>query len=111
MLTDECIDLLGRTVKDKITGGKGVVISVVFDLYGCIQVLATPGKLNNDGTLLPHIGGGWIDLMRVTVVKGKRKMDRPYFNNKYSGFKEVGGPAEKPGLEKTGFYSRNIIPS
>ena len=39
------LDLLGRKVEDKVTGIKGVVTSVSFDLYGCIQaVITTPAK-------------------------------------------------------------------
>ena len=37
------LSILGKPVKDKVTGMKGIVSSVSFDLYGCIQVIVNPG--------------------------------------------------------------------
>ena len=34
--------LLGMKVKDKVTGYSGVVTSLSFDLYGCVQAVITP---------------------------------------------------------------------
>lgn len=42
--------LLGMEVKDKVTGFKGVVSTITFDLYGCIQAGVTP-KIKNGGNL------------------------------------------------------------
>ena len=36
------LKLLGLKVKDKVTGFTGIITSVSFDLYGCIQVIITP---------------------------------------------------------------------
>ena len=55
------LSLLGKRVKDKVTGLEGVVTSVGFDLYGCIQVIIHPG-LDSSGKLQdPH----WFDIARL----------------------------------------------
>ena len=42
--------LLGHKVEDKVTGFKGVVSSLSFDLYGCVQAVVTPAA-SEDGSL------------------------------------------------------------
>ena len=42
------LDLLGMQVRDQVTGYSGVVTSVCFDLYGCIQAVVHPGT-DKDG--------------------------------------------------------------
>lgn len=39
---EETLAVLGLPVRDKVTGFDGVITSVSFDLYGCIQVVKTP---------------------------------------------------------------------
>jgi hypothetical protein len=39
---DETLRLLGLKVKDRVTQFEGIVTSVGFDLYGCIQAVVTP---------------------------------------------------------------------
>ena len=41
------IGLLGFRVVDKVTGFKGVVTSVCFDIYGCVHVLIMPATGEN----------------------------------------------------------------
>jgi hypothetical protein len=36
MVVEQSVDFLGKKVRDKMTGRKGIVTSVCFDLYGCI---------------------------------------------------------------------------
>lgn len=91
---ESSVDLLGKTVKDRITGFKGVVTSVSFDLYGCIQVVICPGKIDKSGKELPSFG--WIDINRIEKVKGKPVMEHPNFDVKYAKIKDVHGPANKP---------------
>lgn len=45
------LDLLGMRVEDRVTGFRGVVSSVGFDLYGCIQAIVNPGQ-DKDGKLM-----------------------------------------------------------
>jgi hypothetical protein len=89
------LGLLGLRVEDKVTGFKGVVTSLCFDLYGCIQALVHPG-LDKEGK---HVDQAWLDVGRLTVTKNTPVMDRPNydFGPQAEGKK---GPAEKP---KPGF--------
>lgn len=71
-----CLEMLGMPVREKITGVKGVVASVCFDLYGCTQVLLNPG-VGSDGKLLESY---WFDISRIEVFpQGKRVMPLPDF--------------------------------
>lgn len=98
MITKELIDqhfeLMGKKAKDKITGFKGVVDSVCFDLYGCIQVSLRP-PLDKDGKV-PD--GRWFDVTRITVTSKTPVIELPNYSNGYiaEGRK---GPADKPDRE------------
>ena len=85
------IELLGMKVEDKVTGFGGVVSSVSFDLYGCIQALVNPG-LDKDGKFKEQ---SWFDVRRL-IVKGKTPvMERPEFVRGPVAKGEKGA-AEKP---------------
>ena len=71
------LDLLGHEVKDKVSDYKGVVISMCFDLYGCIQADVRPKTLDKDGKVR---GGRWFDVSRITVTSKKPLMDQPNFD-------------------------------
>lgn len=87
---DAHIALLGKTAKDKITGFAGVVSSVSFDLFGCIQAVLSP-PLDKDGK---RVDGCWFDVNRLEVTDESRAMPVP----KYAPPAEFDyGPAEKPG--------------
>lgn len=85
------IEKLGYKAKDKVTGFEGVITSVDFDLYGCIQYLIQPAS--KDGT--DKSDAKWFDPTRVTITSKKRVMEMPDFDMGYvaEGRK---GPAEKP---------------
>jgi hypothetical protein len=69
------IELLGMKVEDKVTGFSGVVASVSFDLYGCIQALVNPG-LDKDGKFKEQ---AWFNVRRL-IIKGEAPvMERPEF--------------------------------
>lgn len=89
----DVIELLGSKGKDKITKQDGVISSVSFDLYGCIQVILTPLKVKNGEEIKSH---GWFDINRIEVSKDKKIMKHPCFENKYKSLNDVGGAAEKP---------------
>ena len=72
---NEHMRLLGTKVHDKVTGFSGVVSSVSFDLYGCVQVIVTPG-LDKDGK---HQDGHWFDAKRLVVDDAKPVMEVPTF--------------------------------
>lgn len=85
------LDLLGLFVKDRVTGFEGVVSSVCFDLYGCIQAFVSPG-VDKDGK---KQDGHWFDVNRLKVESEKPIMDRPDFD--YGPIAEGRhGPADKP---------------
>ena len=85
------INLLGLKGTDKITGYKGVVDSVCFDLYGCIQVSLKP-PMTKEGEVP---AGCWFDVTRVKIESKKRVVDMPNF---YEGYVAEGrkGSASKP---------------
>lgn len=84
-------DLLGKPAKDKVTGFQGVITSLSFDLYGCIQAVITPPR-GKDGEVLD---GHWFDVSRIKITKNNAVMDIPDFNQGYiaDGRK---GASEKP---------------
>jgi hypothetical protein len=82
------LELLGCKAKDKITNFEGVIDSVSFDLYGCVQACIRPGT-DKEGKVKESY---WFDVKRLDV--GKRVMDAPSFARTTFG-KEI-GPANKP---------------
>lgn len=90
------IELLGRTAKDRVTGFTGVVTSISFDLYGCIQAAVNPAV--DKDQKLPD--GRWFDVNRLEVVsKTKRAMQVPSFAKAQFGetpATHTHGPADKP---------------
>lgn len=91
------LDLLGMHVEDRVTGFKGVVSSVSFDLYGCIQATVNPGA-NADGNLRDSL---WFDVSRLRVISKLPVMERPEFDWTPQVIAEGGkGPAERPAYYK-----------
>ena len=85
------IELLGYKAKDKITGFEGVIDSICFDLYGCVQAALKP-KVKKDGEVP---SGNWFDVTRLEIDQKSRIVDMPNF---YEGYVAAGkkGPADKP---------------
>ena len=87
------LNLLGLSVEDRVTKFRGVVASVCFDLYGCIQAVVNPG-IGEDGKLQDS---QWFDVNRLRVIDEKPVMERPKFEwtpeTVSAGQK---GPAERP---------------
>jgi len=73
------MDLLGKQGRDKVTGAKGVITCVSFDLYGCIQLVLTP-RVKKDGK--PEVGT-WFDVTRIEITDKKPVMDLPDYNRGY----------------------------
>ena len=89
MKIQESLGLLGCRVRDKVTGLSGIVTSISFDLYGCIQAIVHQG-LNDKGELIDK---KWFDVNRLTVINGEPVMEQPTFDS-------IPGPAEKPSFNK-----------
>lgn len=89
------IDMLGLKVEDKVTGFRGVVSSISFDLYGCIQAVVSPG-VDKEGKV-PD--GRWFDVLRLKVMDAEPVMYPPNFE---TGTQAEGrqGAAEKPACSK-----------
>ena len=84
------MNMLGHEAEDCVTGFKGVVESVSFDLYGCVQTALRP-KATEDGKL---DDGRWFDAKRLKITSAEPVMTPQNFTALPAG-KEI-GPAEKP---------------
>lgn len=81
------LELLGQVMEDRVTGIKGMVDSVCFDAYGCVQASLRP-RATKDGELKD---GRWFDVKRLKKA-GDRLMPVPVIP---PAGKE-NGPADKP---------------
>lgn len=89
------LELLGMPCKDKVTGMKGIITSIGFDLYGCVQAIVHPG-LSKEGELKETL---WFDIGRLEIIGKEPVMDRPNFD--YGHIAEgKKGPSEKPIMGK-----------
>ena len=95
MQVQKHIELLGMPCKDRITGMKGIITSIGFDLYGCVQAIVHPG-MGKDGELKDTL---WFDIARLEITGKKPVMDRPNFEYGYVA-KGKKGPSEKPAMSK-----------
>ncbi len=77
--------LLGVKVRDVVTGYEGIVESVSFDLYGCVQAVVR-GGLDEKGQ---PVDGRWFDLKRLIRIGMEPVMEAPVFE-------AVAGGADKP---------------
>lgn len=91
------LNFLGLRVEDRVTGFKGVVSTVGFDLYGCIQAVVNPGT-DADGKLRDS---QWFDIGRLRVCDEAPVMPRPTFEWTPQAIADGRkGPAERPAFHK-----------
>ena len=81
-LLNEYIDNLGKEAKDKVTGYRGILTSISFDLFGCVQYSITPFADEKDKEIK---FGHWFDISRVHIFKKKKVMETP---NYFKGYVE-----------------------
>jgi hypothetical protein len=81
---------LGLRVKDRVTGFTGVVSSICFDLYGCVQAAVSPPA--KDEKLED---GRWFDLKRLDIQDETPVMELPSFSN-VPGGAEKSQPPDSP---------------
>ena len=90
------LELLGFKVRDRVTGFTGIVESISWDLYGCIQAVVRPPV--DDKGAMPD--GKWCDVLRLEVLDAKRVMEIPGGYQTYgagpSTTVEPNGAADKP---------------
>ncbi len=91
------LELLGLKVRDRVTGFSGIVSSICFDLYGCVQGVVSP-PVDEKGAL-PD--GKWIDTSRLEVLDASPVMEVP--GGRFAVTRSASptaaaypGPAEKP---------------
>jgi len=70
------MDILGLKVQDKVTNFAGVVESISFDLYGCIQCVVKP-PVNDNGEVKD---ASWFDISRLTIMDHNPVMNIPNFD-------------------------------
>jgi len=60
--------ILGKMVKDKVTGFKGIAVAIAFYLNGCVRVSIQPRKLKDkDGGTVDE---EWIDDTQLKIIAG-----------------------------------------
>lgn len=84
------LKLLGYKCKDRVTGFEGVIGTISFDLYGCVQAAVIP-EVKKDGT---RGDGEWFDTKRLEITSKKRVMEPPDFITKILG--DENGAGERP---------------
>ena len=80
------MDLLGKKVQDRVTKQEGVVSSISYDLYGCIQAIITPAVVKNK-----REESYWYDIKRLKVLSKRRVMQPPAYEDE-----EEIGAEDKP---------------
>lgn len=73
------LQILGLPVRDRVTKFKGTASSVVYDLYGCIQVSITP-EIDKDGKAGEI---RWYDVARLEVLGTKSIVPLPDYSKGY----------------------------
>ena len=92
-LITETIELLGRRARDRVTGFEGIIDSVGFDLYGCVQATVRP-PLDKDEKLRDAC---WFDVQRLELLPDPRVMPIPNsFSAEIAPESYERGPALKP---------------
>ena len=87
------VHLLGYNAVDKVTGFSGMISTMSFDAYGCVQAVLTP-RVKDDGSVNE---GRWFDITRLEIDETQKLVDMP---NYHSGYVATGkkGAAEKPAM-------------
>ena len=95
MIIKKHFEMLGLKVEDRVTGFRGVVESISFDLYGCVQAVVKPAIDKSGKTGDSH----WFDVNRLKVLSNKPVMQLPNFEFGPQAEGEQGA-AEKPTFYK-----------
>ena len=75
------MELLGLEVEDKVTKVSGIVTSISYDLYGCIQAVITPdAETNNRDSVI-----GWYDIKRLRKLTETPIMSLPNWDEEEIG--------------------------
>ncbi len=69
------LKMLGYQVRDRLTGLRGVVTSVSFDVNGCVQGFVTP-PVDEKGEPRP---GRWVDWKTLSIMDNRPVVEQPDF--------------------------------
>ena len=84
------VQMLGLKAKDKVSNFKGVITSISFDLFGCVQAVIQPDS--EDGK---YKDGHWFDVSRIEVLSDDKVIETPNFDKGYIADGKKGA-ADKP---------------
>ncbi len=91
------ISSLGYRVVDNVTGFKGVITSISFELYGCIQAIVTSDTGSSDDGSCKSTSK-WFDVSRLTIVDEIMiNVPIPNFDRGYIANGLKGASHDKPG--------------
>lgn len=93
----ETVQLLGYKCKDKVSGFTGTIISVSFDLFGCVQIIVKPNVTAEGKLEEAHC----FDVNRIEITSKERVMEVPPFDYVKLPAQYKQGPAEKAALLKS----------
>lgn len=83
--------MLGKKASDVITGYSGIISTISFDLYGCIQAVVVP-PIDEKGE---KKNGEWFDVTRLDITDDNPVMALPDFSKGYIAEGKK-GCADKP---------------
>lgn len=94
---NEHLNLLGYRARDRITGISGIVTSICFDLYGCVQALINRG-LDKDGKEQEM---HWMDTNRLEIDTNSRMSGRVMNLPNFLTYARAmpAGPEDKPSTD------------
>lgn len=73
-------EYLGFPVRDRVIGFTGVITSLSFDLFGCVQCGVTPKLVVDDKTGEQKIGDSrWFDANRLERLSDEKVLPVPEF--------------------------------
>lgn len=75
MQTDKDVNLLGKEAKDAVTGFSGVISTMSFDVYRCVQAFVTP-PVDEKGEMKD---GKWFDVARLIIADDNPAMKKARF--------------------------------
>jgi len=75
-----CQGYLGYRARDRVTGFKGTITSMSFDLYGCVQAAITADIVIEEKTGKQEFGAShWFDCNRLELQTDERIIPLPEF--------------------------------
>ena len=73
------LDMLGKAGIDAVSGFSGIVTTISYDLYGCVQAVLTPKADKKEGIRDGH----WFDIARIKITNEKTVLRVPDFKEGY----------------------------